>query len=388
MHGTQRNLHGRRQPREKLRVAKIVINGGEPLNGDVWISGAKNAVLPILAAMPARRRTGDDRQRAASARRDDDDGTARPDGRAARHRRAHEDPRRSAPGQALFRAVRSGQDDARVDPRARSAGRALRRGRRVAARRLRDRLASGRSAPQGPAGARRRSLGRERLHQGAREAPEGRAHHHGSRHRHRHREHHDGRGARARARPSSRTPRRNPRSSIWPTASTRWARRSTAPAPRTLVIEGVERLSRHDYEVLPDRIETGTFLVAGAITGGKITGQARAPENARRGAAASSRKPARTSTPARTGSSSTCAAAARRPSTSRPRRIRRSRPTCRRSSPRSTASPKASASITETVFENRFMHVLELAAPRRRHPASKATPRSITRRRRRCPARR
>ena len=32
------------------RVAKIVINGGEPLNGDVWISGAKNAVLPILAA--------------------------------------------------------------------------------------------------------------------------------------------------------------------------------------------------------------------------------------------------------------------------------------------------------------------------------------------------
>ena len=32
------------------RVAKIVINGGEPLNGDVWMSGAKNAVLPILAA--------------------------------------------------------------------------------------------------------------------------------------------------------------------------------------------------------------------------------------------------------------------------------------------------------------------------------------------------
>ena len=32
------------------RVAKIVINGGQPLNGDVWISGAKNAVLPILAA--------------------------------------------------------------------------------------------------------------------------------------------------------------------------------------------------------------------------------------------------------------------------------------------------------------------------------------------------
>ena len=37
------------QSRE-ARVAKIVINGGQPLNGDVWISGAKNAVLPILAS--------------------------------------------------------------------------------------------------------------------------------------------------------------------------------------------------------------------------------------------------------------------------------------------------------------------------------------------------
>ena len=31
-------------------MAKIVINGGEALSGDVTISGAKNAVLPILAA--------------------------------------------------------------------------------------------------------------------------------------------------------------------------------------------------------------------------------------------------------------------------------------------------------------------------------------------------
>ena len=38
----------------------------------------------------------------------------------------------------------------------------------------------------------------------------------------------------------------------------------------TLVIEGVERLSGTSYDVLPDRIETGTFLVAGAITGGKV----------------------------------------------------------------------------------------------------------------------
>ena len=31
-------------------MAKIVISGGRPLHGDVWISGAKNAVLPILVA--------------------------------------------------------------------------------------------------------------------------------------------------------------------------------------------------------------------------------------------------------------------------------------------------------------------------------------------------
>ena len=38
----------------------------------------------------------------------------------------------------------------------------------------------------------------------------------------------------------------------------------------TLVIEGVERLHGCSYEVLPDRIETGTFLVGAAITGGRV----------------------------------------------------------------------------------------------------------------------
>ena len=38
----------------------------------------------------------------------------------------------------------------------------------------------------------------------------------------------------------------------------------------TLVIEGVERLHGTRYTVLPDRIETGTYLVAAAITGGRV----------------------------------------------------------------------------------------------------------------------
>lgn len=38
----------------------------------------------------------------------------------------------------------------------------------------------------------------------------------------------------------------------------------------TLEIEGVERLGGTEYRVLPDRIETGTYLVAAAITGGHV----------------------------------------------------------------------------------------------------------------------
>jgi UDP-N-acetylglucosamine 1-carboxyvinyltransferase len=38
----------------------------------------------------------------------------------------------------------------------------------------------------------------------------------------------------------------------------------------TITIHGVEKLRGCDYTVLPDRIETGTYLVAAAITGGKI----------------------------------------------------------------------------------------------------------------------
>jgi UDP-N-acetylglucosamine 1-carboxyvinyltransferase len=38
----------------------------------------------------------------------------------------------------------------------------------------------------------------------------------------------------------------------------------------TITIEGVERLAGTEYGVLPDRIETGTYLVAAAITGGRV----------------------------------------------------------------------------------------------------------------------
>jgi UDP-N-acetylglucosamine 1-carboxyvinyltransferase len=38
----------------------------------------------------------------------------------------------------------------------------------------------------------------------------------------------------------------------------------------TIEVEGVDRLDGTDYRVLPDRIETGTFLVGAAMTGGRV----------------------------------------------------------------------------------------------------------------------
>ncbi|MFL6653998.1 MAG: UDP-N-acetylglucosamine 1-carboxyvinyltransferase, partial [Sulfurifustis sp.] len=37
-----------------------------------------------------------------------------------------------------------------------------------------------------------------------------------------------------------------------------------------ITIEGVERLHSAQHDVIPDRIETGTYLVAGAMTGGEV----------------------------------------------------------------------------------------------------------------------
>ena len=46
--------------------------------------------------------------------------------------------------------------------------------------------------------------------------------------------------------------------------------RITGAGTSTIRIRGVDRLDGTDYAVLPDRIEAGTYLVAAAMTGGKI----------------------------------------------------------------------------------------------------------------------
>ncbi|MEN8107219.1 MAG: UDP-N-acetylglucosamine 1-carboxyvinyltransferase [Pseudomonadota bacterium] len=47
----------------------------------------------------------------------------------------------------------------------------------------------------------------------------------------------------------------------------------------SIEIEGVETLSGTDYSVLPDRIETGTYLVAAAMTGGHVRLKQTCPDN-------------------------------------------------------------------------------------------------------------
>jgi UDP-N-acetylglucosamine 1-carboxyvinyltransferase len=47
----------------------------------------------------------------------------------------------------------------------------------------------------------------------------------------------------------------------------------------TIRIDGVERLRGAEHTIIPDRIEAGTFLVAGAITGGDLTVTGCAPDH-------------------------------------------------------------------------------------------------------------
>ncbi|EPJ55914.1 MAG: UDP-N-acetylglucosamine 1-carboxyvinyltransferase [Osedax symbiont Rs2] len=46
----------------------------------------------------------------------------------------------------------------------------------------------------------------------------------------------------------------------------------------TIIVNGVEKLHSAEHSVVPDRIETGTFLVAAAMSGGKVTTTATRPD--------------------------------------------------------------------------------------------------------------
>ena len=195
-------------------VDKLQIRGGVPLDGEVRISGAKNAALPILAGALLADGAGHDRQRAAPARRHDDD-------RAARAAWARASPSMSACASRSIRRTTSERESRRTNwsrpcgppswcwP----AGGEARPRRCLVARRLRHRRPPGQHPRRRPAGDGCRSPHRERLHPGARRPAARRTDRARNGHRHRHREPHDGGDASPTGRRSSRTRRANRRSS-------------------------------------------------------------------------------------------------------------------------------------------------------------------------------
>ena len=128
----------------------------------------------------------------------------------------------------------------------------------------------------------------------------------------------------------------------------------------TIVIQGVDNLSGVDYSICPDRIEAGTYLVAAAITGGKIIVNNIEPDSMRSVIG----KLIETGAHIQTNQNSIkLDMKGKRP---QPVDIRTSAypnfPTDMQAQFMALNSiADGSSTITETIFENRFMHVPELS---------------------------
>jgi len=128
----------------------------------------------------------------------------------------------------------------------------------------------------------------------------------------------------------------------------------------SLIIEGVDHLDGCEYTICPDRIEAGTYLVAAAITGGKITVNNIEPDSMR----AVIGKLIETGADIQTNQNSIkLDMKGKRPN---PVNIRTSAypnfPTDMQAQFMALNSiAEGSSTITETIFENRFMHVPELS---------------------------
>jgi UDP-N-acetylglucosamine 1-carboxyvinyltransferase len=127
----------------------------------------------------------------------------------------------------------------------------------------------------------------------------------------------------------------------------------------TIRIQGVERLVGADYDVMSDRIESGTYLVAGAITGGRVRLTHTTPEHFDAVLQKLEEAGARIERSA--------------DSVELDMRGERPRAVDLRTAPHPgfptdmqaqfcalNAVAEGTASITETIFENRFQHALEL----------------------------
>jgi len=126
-----------------------------------------------------------------------------------------------------------------------------------------------------------------------------------------------------------------------------------------VVIDGVDSLTGTRYRVLPDRIETGTFLVAGAMSGGNVTVRNTAPHTLDAVLTKLEDAGAEVDT---TADSISVRMDGRRP---RSVNVRTAPfpafPTDMQAQFSAlNAVAEGSGTITETVFENRFMHILEM----------------------------
>ena len=161
------------------------------------------------------------------------------------------------------------------------------------------------------------------------------------------------------ANPSSKTAPANPKSPTSPPCSTPWARKIEGAGTSTIKIKGVAKLHGARHRINPDRIEAGTFLIAGAITGGDLNVDCCNPEHL--GSLLSKLEECGVKLDSR-----------RR---KHPRQIRQQAHRYRhhhRRVPRLSHRhagpvhgpahpvPKAPSNVTENIFENRFMHVSEL----------------------------
>jgi UDP-N-acetylglucosamine 1-carboxyvinyltransferase len=262
----------------EICVDKLQIQGGIPLEGEIRISGAKNATLPILAGCLLADGTGDGVERPASAGRHHHDRTAGAHGRVGDHRRKNAHRGRRIDHQGILRALPAGEDHARLDSGARAAAGALRPadvslpgGCAIGARPVNIHVAGLQAMgadihiENGYIKARAGRLkgahlvletvtvtGTENLMMAATLA--------------------DGETVLENA-------AREPEVVDLANFLIAMGAKIKGAGTDRIVIQGVKRLDGTAYEVLPDRIETGTYLVAGAITGGHVRVKNARPEH-------------------------------------------------------------------------------------------------------------
>jgi len=128
----------------------------------------------------------------------------------------------------------------------------------------------------------------------------------------------------------------------------------------TIRIQGVDRLHGAEHAVIPDRIEAGTFLIAGAITGGEVSVTGCVPEHLT-ALVAKLRQVGAEVAEAGPGALRVSGAGALRAADVTTEEYPGFATDLQAQYMALMTQAEGISLITETIFENRFMHALELA---------------------------